>query len=90
MVSKQKKILVRIAQIESDIAELNRVRMELATSGTASANISGGAGSKSYTRLDLGKISELINVLTRELSQLRNLLRGLPANPIGVHYVCWG
>ena len=64
--------------------------MELATSGTASATVSGGTGSKSYTRLDLGKINELISALSKELVQLRNLLSGNGANPIQQHYICWG
>ena len=91
MTTEQKrKTLVRIAECQHDIAELKRVRMELATSGTASATVSGGTGSKSYTRLDLSKINELITALSKELVQLRNLLAGRSANPITSHYICWG
>lgn len=91
MTTEQKrKTLVRIAECQHDIAELKRVRMELATSGTASATVSGGTGSKSYTRLDLSKINELISALSKELMQLRNLLAGRSANPITSHYICWG
>ncbi len=91
MATEQKrKTLVRIAECQHDIAELKRVRMELATSGTASATVSGGTGSKSYTRLDLSKINELISALSKELMQLRNLLAGRSANPITSHYICWG
>ena len=91
MTTEQKrKTLVRIAECQHDIAELKRVRMELATSGTASATVSGGTGSKSYTRLDLSKINELISALSKELMQLRNLLSGRSANPIGQHYISWG
>lgn len=75
MTTEQKrKILVRIAECQHDIAELKRVRMELATSGTASCTVSGGTGSKSYTRLDLAKINGLIAELSRELSQYRTMI----------------
>ena len=89
-IEQKRQTLIRIAECQRDIGELKRVRMELATSGTASATVSGGTGSKSYTRLDLGKINELISALSRELVQLRNLLAGKSANPIERHYICWG
>lgn len=56
----KKKILVRIAQVEADIEELKRCRVEIAKTGYASATMSSGGGSKSYTRLDLSKITEAI------------------------------
>lgn len=87
--SQKRTILSRIAECQRDIGELRRVRMELAATGTASATVSGGAGSKSYTRLDIGKINELIAELTREISQLRNLLAGRVANPMEQHIICW-
>ena len=89
-IEQKRKTLCRIAECQRDIGELKRVRMELATSGTASATVSGGTGSKSYTRLDLGKINELIATLSRELVQLRNLLAGGTSNPIQRNYICWG
>lgn len=89
-VDQKRKTLCRIAECQHDIAELKRVRMELGISATASATVSGGTGSKSYTRLDLAKINELIATLSRELVQLRNLLAGKSANPIERHYICWG
>lgn len=89
-IDQKRQTLCRIAECQRDIGELKRVRMELATSGTASSTVSVGTGSKSYTRLDLGKINELIAALSRELVQLRNLLAGGSANPIEQHYICWG
>lgn len=75
MTTEQKrKTLARIATCQQEIAELKRVRMELASSGTASATVSGGTGSKSYTRLDLDKINATIAELTRELAQSRTTL----------------
>lgn len=89
-IEQKRKVLARISDCQREIGELKRVRFELATSGTASATVSGGTGSKSYTRLDLSKINELISALSKELVQLRNLLAGRSANPITSHYICWG
>lgn len=38
--------------------------------------MSSGGGSKSYTRLDVSKITEAISALTSELKQLRAMLAG--------------
>lgn len=73
-VLQQKKILTRITQLEGDIDILKKARLEAATSGFASATISSAGGSKSYTRLDISKITELISALTTELKQLRGML----------------
>jgi hypothetical protein len=68
--------------LETDISELKRVRKEIAENGYSSASMSSGGGSKSYTHLDLGKISTLISELTAELKGLRSLLSGKsPALP---------
>ena len=73
-ISQQRKILVRISQVEADIAELKRCRTEIAASGYSSATMSSGGGSRSYTRLDLTKITEAISALTSELKKLRAML----------------
>lgn len=86
----KRKILERLQSLEGDIEALKRCRIEVATGGYASATLSSGGGSKSYTRLDLSKITELIAELQRETRQLRNLLVGKSANPIQQHYICWG
>lgn len=70
------KTLRRIAELDHDIGELERVRMEIATSGTASASLSSGGGSKSYTRLDLSRLAELIRELRAEMFSLRMRLSG--------------
>lgn len=70
----KKKILKRIVDIEADIAELKRVRKELLSSGYASATMSSGSGSRSYTRQDASKVSEAIDELITELKQLRAAL----------------
>lgn len=69
-----RKLLIKVTSLENDIDELKRVRMELATSGYASASLSSTGGSKSYTRLDISKITELIGQLTKELEQYKNML----------------
>lgn len=56
--------------------------MEVGTNGYASATISSSGGSKSYTRIDLDKITNLINELQRELEQYRNLLSNGQSNPL--------
>lgn len=88
--NQKRKILERLQALESDISNLKRCRIEVATGGYASATLSSGGGSKSYTRLDLAKITELIAELQKETRQLRNLLAGKGANPIESHYICWG
>ncbi len=71
----KRKILTRIAEVEADIEELKRCRVEIAKTGYASATMSSGGGSKSYTRLDLSKITEAISSLTSELKKLRAMLK---------------
>lgn len=71
----KRKILTRIAEVESDIDELKRCRVEIAKNGYASATMSSGGGSKSFTRLDLSKITEAISALNSELKKLRAMLK---------------
>lgn len=73
-IEQQRKILTRISELESDIAALKKVRMEIATSGYASATISSQGGSQSYSRMDLDKIAKLIQELQEELAQYTNML----------------
>lgn len=81
-ITQKRKILQRIVDIEADIDSLKMARTEIAKSGYASATMSSGGGSKSYTRLDLSKITETINQLMKELKGLRSQLSGSsPALP---------
>lgn len=73
-ITQQRKVLQRMSEVEKDIEELKRCRSEIAKNGYASATMSSGGGSKSYTRLDLTKITEAISALTSELKQLRAML----------------
>lgn len=72
----KRKILTRITEIEADIAELKKARQEVASSGYASATVSSGGGSRSYTRSDISKITEAISALTSEMKKLKALLAG--------------
>ena len=72
--SQKRQIIERIAQTEADLATMRRVRMEVAASGFASASLASGGGSKSYTRLDLARILQLISALENEVKGLRRLL----------------
>ena len=74
LVSQQRKILIRIQNVEKEIAELKKVRTEILSSGYASASISSQGGSKSYTRMDADKITKAIITLQKELEQLNTML----------------
>ena len=75
-ITQKRKVLQRISDIENDIAELKKARQEVASSGYASATVSSGGGSRSYTRADISKITEAISALTSEMKKLRALLAG--------------
>lgn len=81
-VIQQRKVLERICELEADISALKKARLEIASTGYASATISTSGGSKSYTRLDLDDITKSIYELTRELNQLRMVLATGNSNPL--------
>lgn len=78
----KRKILTRISEVETDIEELKRCRVEIAKNGYASATMSSGGGSKSYTKLDISKITEAIAALTSELKKLRAMLKNVGSQSI--------
>lgn len=57
----------RVNELAKDIRELEKTIREIRVSGYASASLSSGGGSKSYTRADL-------NTLVAELSRLKSEL----------------
>ena len=73
-IGQKRKVLQRISDVEKDIEELKRCRSEIAKTGYASATMSSGGGSQSYTRLDIAKITEAISALVSELKQLKAML----------------
>lgn len=84
-----RKVLKRIAALESDIDQLKQCRKQLALDGFASATISSGGGSKSYTKMDIGKLTELIAELQGELKSCRNLLADGQGGPAKQVYQVW-
>lgn len=76
-IEQKKKLLQKIVALQSDIETLKKVRLELISSGYASASMSSGAGSKSYTRLDVDKVTSTISQLQVELKNCRKLLKGM-------------
>lgn len=73
-IKQTKKIMVKIAQLEQDIETLKQARIDALANGYASASISSGGGSKSYTRFTPDQFTSLINELLKELAQWRGLL----------------
>lgn len=89
-ISQKKKILRKITSIERDIDKLKSVRLELISSGYASATMSSGGGSRSYTRLDVDKVTNTIAQLQAELGNLRKLLNGTALGaPTQIQTVYW-
>ena len=75
-INQQKKILKKIQILELDIEKLEKVRIDLLSSGYASASMSSGGGSRSYTRMDVDKISNSIQILKSEVKNLKKILNG--------------
>lgn len=91
-IAQKKKLLNRIVSLESDIETLKKVRLELISSGYASATMSSGSGSKSYTRLDVDKVTNTIQQLQLELRNCRKVLTGIAQSTPSQTYVVynWG
>lgn len=68
------------------VAEIDRVIHEIAMGGTASASISSGGGSKSYTAADLDKLRKLRGVYSARIEQINMALSAHP-NMTGVRHV---
>ena len=74
-IEQKRKVLQRIVAVENDIEALRQARTEIAANGYASATLASGGGSRSYTRLDLSKLTETISALTSELTKLKAMLK---------------
>lgn len=70
------------ARLLAWVADIDRVVQEIATKGTASASISAGGGSKSYTRLDLGTLRALRADYADRVTQINRRLAGAPSTGI--------
>ena len=58
------------------ISELDRCIFELGQSGTASASVSAGGGSQSYTHADLEKLEKLRGIYAGRIAAINDALRG--------------
>lgn len=87
-ISQKRKIIKRIQDLEHDISTLEDVRLRVASSGYASATLTSSGGSRSYTRLDIDKISQTISTLRQDIKGYRRLLAGSsPAMPSQIYTV---
>ena len=68
------------------IAEIDRVIQEIATSGTASATLSAGGGSQSYTRANLKDLRDLRAVYVSRVQSCDMALSAFPNNT-GIRHV---
>ena len=68
------------------IAEIDRCIHEIAVSGTASASLSAGGGSQSYTRADLDKLRRLRGVYASRVQEINMALAAYP-NSTGIRHV---
>lgn len=64
------------ARLLSWIAEIDRVIREISVKGTASATLSSGGGSKSYTHLDLGTLRALRSDYCGRVEAIKRRLAG--------------
>ncbi len=75
-IGQKRKIIAKVQQLEGDVGQLEAVRVRLASAEFASASLSTGGGSQSYTRADIAKVDAAIKSMTAQLARLRRLLRG--------------
>jgi len=68
------------------IAEIDRCIHEIAISGTASASLSAGGGSQSYTHADLDKLRTLRGVYASRVQEINMALAAFP-NSTGIRHV---
>ena len=68
------------------IAEIDRCIHEIAISGTASASLSAGGGSQSYTHADLDKLRKLRGVYAARVQEINMALAAYPNNT-GIRHV---
>lgn len=86
MTEKFKRNLVRNkAELLRKIGQLDKVIQEIALTGTASATVSAGGGSKSYTRLDLATLRSLRSEYSDQVSQINRRLAGVM--PGGIRHI---
>lgn len=88
-VESKRKILTRIAQVQTDIDTLKKVIVDLASNEFVSATLASAGGSRSYTRRGIGEVKETLTILKEELKQLRLLLRDKSGLQPDSQYIIW-
>lgn len=68
------------------IAEIDRCIHEIAVSGTASASLSAGGGSQSYTHADLDKLQKLRGKYAARVQEINMAIAAFP-NSTGIRHV---
>jgi len=68
------------------IAEIDRCLFDIARSGTASASLSAGGGSQSYTHADIDKLRKLRGVYAARVQEINMALAAWPNNT-GIRHV---
>lgn len=61
------------------INDIDRVMREIAVHGSASATVSAGGGSQSYTRIDLDKLRKLRSDYAERVTQIQRRLANVPS-----------
>ena len=74
------------AQLLYWIGQIDRCIHEIAISGTASASLSAGGGSQSYTHADLDKLQKLRGKYAARVEQINMALAAFP-NMTGIRHV---
>ena len=74
--TKKQQLLAARTNLERQIRAVDKAMEEIAVSGTTSATLSAGGGSKSYTRLDIDKLQRFRDRLVDRLVAVRQALRG--------------
>lgn len=80
---KQISLLNERSRILADISALDKVISQIATSGTASASLSSGGGSKTYSRIQLPELRAQRAAYARRVRAIERALAGRPAIGIG-------
>ena len=75
-IEQERKILVKIQTLESDIETIDKTILEIGVAGYASATLSSGSGSTSYTRQSIDSLTKLREYLSKQISKYRKLLNG--------------
>ena len=75
-IEQARKLLIKIQTLESDIETIDKTILEIGVSGYASATLSSGSGSKSYTRASISELTNLREYLSKQIAKYRKLLNG--------------